>query len=68
MDRVKVGDKICVKRFTFEVAEIISQDVWTDWENGEESKIPTYYLEFFDPKGGYHYWKSNIDGGYIIRA
>ena len=62
--KVKIGDKIRAKGCTFEVAEILSQDIWIGWENDEV----VYYLEFLDTKGKYHYWKSDSDGGYVIRA
>lgn len=54
--RVCVGDSITALGHTFEVAKIIYQDCF----NGN------YDVEFLDPRGGYHHWKSEFDGGRII--
>ena len=56
--RVEVGDKIKAQGYTFEVAEIISQN---DYQ--EDGGI---YIEFLDRKGNYHYWKEGCDGGFVI--
>lgn len=56
MSKVCVGDKITALGYTFEVAKIIYQDCF----NGN------YDVEFLDPRGGYHHWKSEFDGGHII--
>jgi len=55
---VCVGDSITALGHTFEVAKIIYQDCY----NGN------YDVEFLDPRGGYHHWKSEFDGGHIIKA
>ena len=56
--RVEVGDRIRAQGYTFEVAEIISQN---DYQ--EDGGI---YIEFLDRKGNYHYWKEGCDGGYVV--
>jgi len=55
--RVCTGDSITALGYTFEVAEIIYQDCYKG----------NYDVEFLDPRGGYHHWKSEFDGGYIIK-
>ena len=54
--RVYVGDIITALGYTFEVAKIIYQDCFDG----------NYDVEFLDPSGGYHHWKSEFDGGHII--
>ena len=54
--RVCVGDSITALGHTFEVAQIIYQDCYDG----------NYDVEFLDPRGGYHHWKSEFDGGHII--
>jgi hypothetical protein len=54
--RVYVGDSITALGHTFEVAKIIYQDCYQG----------NYDVEFLDPRGGYHHWKSEFDGGRII--
>ena len=56
--RVCVGDSITALGHIFEVAKIIYQDCY----NGN------YDVEFLDPRGGYHHWKSEFDGGYVIKG
>ena len=56
-NKIQVGDSISALGFTFEVAKIMYQDFYDgQWD-----------VEFLDPKGGYHHWKSEFDGGKIIR-
>ena len=55
--RVCTGDSITALGYTFEVAEIIYQDCFKGY----------YDVEFLDPRGGYHHWKSEFDGGHIIK-
>ena len=54
--KVCVGDSITALGHTFEVAQIIYQDCYSG----------NYDVEFLDPRGGYHHWKSEFDGGHII--
>ena len=54
--RACVGDAITALGHTFEVAKIIYQDCFDG----------NYDVEFLDPSGGYHHWKSEFDGGHII--
>ena len=54
--KICVGDSISALGYTFEVDKIIYQDCF----NGN------YDIEFLDPSGGYHHWKSEFDGGHII--
>jgi hypothetical protein len=56
--RVCVGDIITALGHTFEVAQIIYQDCYQG----------NYDVEFLDPRGGYHHWKSEFDGGHIIKG
>jgi hypothetical protein len=58
MSKVCVGDSITALGHTFEVAKIIYQDCFDG----------NYDVEFLDPRGGYHHWKSEFDGGHIIKA
>lgn len=51
-----VGDRITALGYTFEVAHIIYQDCYKG----------NYDVEFLDPNGGYHHWKSEFDGGHVI--
>ena len=55
--QVCVGDSITALHYTFEVAQIIYQDCYKG----------NYDVEFLDPRGGYHHWKSEFDGGRIIK-
>lgn len=50
-----VGDSISALGHTYIVGKIIYQDCF----NGN------YDVEFLDPSGGYHHWKSEFDGGCI---
>ena len=54
--KICVGDSISALGYTFEVGEIIYQDCFDGY----------YDVEFLDPSGGYHHWKSEFDGGHII--
>lgn len=55
--QVCVGDSITALHCTFEVAQIIYQDCYKG----------NYDVEFLDPRSGYHHWKSEFDGGRIIK-
>ena len=56
-DEICVGDSISALGLTFEVAKIMYQDFYGgQWD-----------VEFLDPNGGYHHWKSEFDGGKVIR-
>jgi hypothetical protein len=60
---IEKGDKIHAQGLTFEVSEILFQDYFDHDDFGR----PDYFdIEFKDPKGGYHHWKSGLDGGYVI--
>ena len=52
-----VGDKITALGHTYAVACVIYQDYYKG----------NYDVEFLDPNGGYHHWKSEFDGGYVIQ-
>lgn len=54
--KICVGDSISALDYTFEVGKIIYQDCFDGY----------YDVEFLDPSGGYHHWKSEFDGGHII--
>ena len=55
--KIYVGDSISALGCTFEVGEIIYQDCYKG----------NYDVEFLDTHGGYHHWKSEFDGGYVIK-
>ena len=55
---VSVGDTICALGYSFTVGQIIYQDCF----DGK------YDVEFLDDHDGYHYWKSEFDGGYIVKG
>lgn len=55
--KICVGDSISALGCTFEVSEIIYQDCYKG----------NYDVEFLDTHGGYHHWKSEFDGGYVIK-
>lgn len=57
--KVEVGDILHAKGFVFVIAEIVNLDQFSDGDIG---------LEFKDPQGRYHYWKSWCDGGYIEKG
>lgn len=54
--KVSVGDAITALGHTYTVGKIIYQDCFDG----------NYDVEFLDPFGGYHHWKSEFDGGHII--
>lgn len=55
--KISVGDKISALGYTFEVGQIIYQDYYAgNWD-----------IEFLDTDGGYHHWKSEFDGGRVIK-
>ncbi|MEJ8738288.1 DUF4314 domain-containing protein [Erysipelotrichaceae bacterium HCN-30851] len=58
---IKVDDVIACNGQKIKVATILTQDSYIFLE--EE----IHDIEFRDEQGNYHHWKSNIDGGYIIR-
>lgn len=57
MEKIVQGDKITALGYTFEVDEVIYQDYY----------MGNYDVEFLDVRGGYHHWKSEFDGGRIIK-
>ena len=52
---VSIGDTITALGHTYVVGKIIYQDCFDG----------NYDVEFLDPFGGYHHWKSEFDGGHI---
>lgn len=58
---INVCDEIVCKNQRIKVANIITQDSYTF------SDDVIHDIEFIDERGNYHHWKSNLDGGYIIR-
>lgn len=57
------GDKVRCQGRTFMVKEILSQDFYIcDWDDAR-SYVD---IEFKDERGGYHHWKSNLDGGEVL--
>ena len=58
MNKVSVGDTICALDYSFTVGKIIYQDYYAgNWD-----------VEFLDVDGGYHHWKSEFDGGHIVKG
>lgn len=55
---LKIGDAIKRMGKTIVIKIILEQDVWHD----------VYDVEFIGTDGKYHHWKSNLDGGEIIRC
>lgn len=55
--KVEIGDSITALGYTFEVAQIMYQEEYLGY----------WDVEFLDPHGGYHHWKSVDDGGRIIK-
>lgn len=58
---IKVSDEIVCKGQKIKVAKIITQESYTFLDD------VIHDIEFRDEHGNYHHWKSNLDGGYIIR-
>ena len=56
--KVSVGDTICALGYSFTVGQIIYQDCFDG----------NYDVEFLDNHGGYHHWKSEFDGGHIVKG
>ena len=54
--KVSIGDAITALGHTYTVGKIIYQDCFDG----------NYDVEFLDPSGGYHHWKSEFDEGHII--
>ena len=55
---LSVGDMVCALGYCFVVGKIIYQDCFKgNWD-----------VEFLDDNGGYHHWKSEFDGGYIVKG
>lgn len=60
-ENIEVGNIIVCKGQKIKVAKILTQDSYIF--QGQE----IHDIEFHDEKGKYRHWKSNLDGGYIIR-
>lgn len=68
--KIGVGNKISALGHTYDVSKILFQDAYMWYSNEDKDsnkKVPTYDIEFLDSNGGYHHWKSNLDGGKVIR-
>lgn len=62
------GDRITALGYTFTVDVIIFQDYFGEKEKaGIGSDCFGFDIEFTDPKGNYHHWKQNQDGGTVSR-
>lgn len=56
--KISIGDMICALGYCFVVGKIMYQDYFEgNWD-----------VEFLDDNGGYHHWKSEFDGGYIVKG
>lgn len=55
--KICAGDSICALGHTYKVGHIIYQDCYDG----------NYDVEFLDSTGGYHHWKSQFDGGHVIK-
>ena len=62
--KVRKGDTIHSQGFKFIVDKILYQDCYRDKYNPISGSYID--LEFIDPQGGYHHWKSQFDGGRVI--
>ena len=60
--QIEPGDKIHCKNWTVTVGEKIYYNAYWKESDGSDN----HYCEFLDTKGGYHYWKQALDGGYVI--
>lgn len=58
-NELNVGDSISALGHTFKVGEILYQD-YDSYDN-------SWDVEFLDINGKYHHWKSDLDGGRIIK-
>lgn len=63
---IKKGGKINVNGAVYTVKDILYQDVALDYDGMHPNGFWHYYLEFIDTNGGYHYWKQQFDGGYVV--
>ena len=54
---VSVGDTITALGYSFTVGQIIYQDYFDG----------NYDVEFLDINGNYHHWKSEFDGGHVVK-
>lgn len=59
---IEVGNLIICQGQKIKVVEILTQESY--FFQGEA----IYNIEFRDEKGEYHHWKSNIDGGFIMKG
>ena len=53
-----IGRTVTAKGHTFQIAKIVGEAY--NYKMGNEDN---WYIEFLDPKGNYHYWKQECDGG-----
>lgn len=60
-EEIEIGSFIVCKEQKIKVAKILTQDSYIF--QGQE----IHDIEFYDEEENYHHWKSNLDGGYIIR-
>ena len=59
---VEKGDKIIVPGYCVTIEKILMQEYFPAYKN-----TPEYWnVEFLDPDGHYHHWKSEFDGGRIL--
>lgn len=67
-DAISCKDKVWNTIKNWKVKEVLSQDVYKDEDAGKYGIDDKSYidLEFKDTNGGYHHWKSNIDGGTVV--
>lgn len=62
------GDKITALGLSFTVDEILYQDYYGSRADVHPcSDCWGYDVEFKDPRGNYHHWKQNQDGGQVAR-
>ena len=67
-DSISCRDKVWNTIKNWKVKEILSQDVYRDEDAGKYGIEDKSYIhiEFKDTNEGYHYWKSNLDGGTVV--
>ena len=52
-----IGRTVTAKGHSFKIAKIVGEAHNYGWNEDN------WYIEFLDPRGNYHYWKQECDGG-----
>lgn len=60
--QIEPGDVIVCQGMRVTVGNTIyCNDYWKEKDGSDN-----HYCEFLDVNGNYHYWKQELDGGYVI--